>query len=204
MSVKEPGKQWEDILAGRRPMSPGQLNHLPRGTDELSAWIDHIGRAGELWLREKTLMRWCLDEMSNRILHGTLGSEHRGLLIAFLRNLDVQTDYKTCLAVVGKAHLYRQGARGKDVEARFYEARELYEYLIDTGESDEEALKQAWIAWTFDPDEEEADPEVAKATPAGKNSNVYEQQLQLLKVMLNKAGSRKPAKKGRKPKENKN
>jgi hypothetical protein len=179
------------------PTWPG---HVPDG-NELDVYLAHVGRAGDLLLRE----RWLVAEVMRRLAAGLIANDlpdkHLALLATFLRGLAAAGDYKTSLAVLGRSDLIKAGAPSKDEPARWWETREVYEHLIEEGESDEQALHAAWETWVFDPDaSEQKSFEVESRRPAGEGKTTYQQQIEMLKSRLNRAGSRIPARRGRKPK----
>ena len=110
------------------------------------------------------------------------------------------------LRVLGRSDLVRRGAPAKDEEVRLWMTREVFEWEIRQGSTDDEALREAWDTWFIGYGGDRASSfEDATGTaskefwPDGRVKTMYEQQVEMLKSRLNKAGSRTPLKKGRKP-----
>lgn len=192
-SNREPQYDLEGAFRRRSERS----ETVAKGPDHSWQYLTaHIGHAYELGEREADLVYATLREIRHRLNDDRPTAAIRALLADFLGRLVDRKDYGLGLEVLGKAPASTVGAPQKDKKVLWWEAHSNYEYCIEQGQSDEEALRMTWE--TFYPDK---DFDVESRKPAGVNTTAYKQQIEAIKSKLNARGSRQPAKKGRKPKE---
>lgn len=167
-----------------------------RNEEDVLHFRTHIGKAHELGLREEVLIYEALRPLIASLMSGVMTQGMRTLLAEFLIRLIDRHDHALGAEVLGAPQPRKAGAPRKDKDVLWWEAHSNYEYCIEQGQSDEEALRMTWE--TFYPDK---DYDVESRKPAGVNTTAYKQQIEAIKSRLNRRGSRLPAKKGRKPKE---
>ena len=187
------------LMYDRWPMEPWNCDD-----EQIDRHLENIGTASNLDLRERVLVRKLIRMLASRIVYNTVSPKHLVLIGNYLVRLMDEDDYRTSLIVLGRADRIKRGAPSKDEEQRWKETRELYEWHIEMGDTDDEALHKAWETWVWDfnkPVDQQKTREAESKQPAGDGKNAYQQQIEMLKSRLNRSGSREPAKKGRKSRE---
>jgi hypothetical protein len=190
------------------------IEHWPLEPYECEDWeidelLTHVGSASKISMRERALVRRLMFMLSTRLRQKNIADRHLVVILNFFISILNRNDHKMALTVLGREDQVKKGAPNDDA-VRWYETREVYEHLVEIGESDEKALEAAWETWTFDFEVgapaislEKAKRRVVKsAWPDGRPMTLYEQQIERIKTRLNKEGSRVPPKKGRKPARN--
>lgn len=137
---------------------------------------------------EDILIRTACRDLMYALDTGMLSPDMRQTLRGFIAAVLKRKDLNLALEILGLPR--RRGAPSKHVE--WFEAECNYEHWLDTGHSDDEALRICWE--TIHPDKDYA---TESKRPQG-DSTAYDEQVKKIKAELIRRGVRRPAARGRK------